>query len=185
MMKKLVSLLLILAITSVASALTVSYQVDPVKDHYEPSEVITVTVVADAECIGAAIGATVSDGGTAQDPLYLAPELSVLANPGTIVNAGGVLVEFMSGSAPFGAAGVAAGNVIWSFEFHVPDVPPSTIITIDDLTDMAHVPPYTTSFMDAGFNMVDDVVPVQIHVIPEPMTIALLGLGGLLLRRRK
>jgi len=187
-MKKLVSLLLILAITSVASAFTVSYQVDPAdaKDDYVPSDIITINVVADAECIGASLGATTTDnGGTADEPLYLAPELSVLANPGTIVNEGGVLVEFVSGSAPFGSPGVPAGSVIWSFEFHVPDVPPSTIITIDDLTDMTHVPPYQTSFMDAGFNMIDDVQAVQIHVIPEPMTIALLGLGGLLLRRRR
>jgi hypothetical protein len=188
MMKKLVSLLLIMAITSVASAITVSFEVDPqdAKADYVPSEVITIRVIADIECIGASLGAATTDnGGEAREPLYLAPELTVLPAVGTIVNAGGVLVEFMSGSAPFGAAGVAAGATIWSFEYHVPDVPPSTIITIDDLTDMGHVPPYMTSFMGADFSMTDDVGAVQIHVIPEPMTIALLGLGGLLLRRRK
>jgi hypothetical protein len=191
MMKKLLVLVMVLALTSVASAWTVWFEVDSadVKDSYEFSDVITINLVADADVHTLQIGAITSDnGGTAQDPLVLNAKFSVLPLPGTIVNAGDpyVLIELISGSVPFGAPLVLAGEVLYSFDFHVPDLPYSSYITIDDYVDMGHDPPYMTYIGFGDWTDTDQIEPVVIHVVPEPTTIALLGLGGLfLLRRRK
>ena len=61
-------------------------------------------------------------------------------------------------------------GVIFTHEFHVPDLPVSTEIVID----------YEILYSINGVSGSE-----TLHVIPEPATIALLGLGGLFLRRRK
>ena len=186
-MKKLLTILLVLAMASAASASAIWLEVDPqdAKDSYQYSDVITINVVADFAVAGMTtnIGA---DNGTAQAVGTLHPNLMTGLNyAGDLVNAGGVLIKNIAGAAAFGAPAAPAGAVLYTFEFHVPDVEDSTYITIDDITDYTTSPPMSTTANSSDFSVyLTDMGSVTIHV-PEPMTIALLGLGGLFLRRRR
>ena len=51
-------------------------------------------------------------------------------------------------------------------------------------TDAETTTSYGIDILDNAFGIVQDAA-LTIHVIPEPLTLGLLGLGGLLLRRRK
>ena len=188
-MKNLLTILLVLAMASAASASAVWLEVDPqdAKDSYMPSDVITINVVADFAVAGLGIGAIGADGGTATAINGLHPNLMTLlpVSQGTIVNAGGILIKNIAGGAAPGQPSAPVGATLYSFEFHVPQVDESTIITIDDITDYTVSPPLSTAVNDQYYAIyLSDVGALQIHV-PEPMTIALLGLGGLFLRRRR
>ena len=82
---------------------------------------------------------------------------------------------------------IAAGLVLYQFELQIP----ATAVFCDTFTITAAVGFPVISPPPAGYaHTLDGVLNVPtnaltIHVIPEPATIALLGLGGLLLRRRK
>ena len=186
-MKNLLTILLVLAMASAASAVVV-FEVDPedAKDSYMPSDIITINVVADHGVGSVGIGAIVTDKGGTATVIGLNPLLSQAPlQQGTPINDGTTLIEYIAGNVPLVAPELPAGAVLYSFEFHVPQVPDSTIITIDDLTDyMASPPKYTSINSKDYMNMSSDIGALQIHV-PEPMTIALLGLGGLFLRRRR
>jgi hypothetical protein len=180
MMKKLLILGFILAMASAASAGTAWFEVNAGDSPpYKPSDTITIDLVSDVKVSSVYIDAIASNAGTAHDPRSLNTALSILPMLGTIVNSGGILIQGpIQGSAPFDfTTHVPPGQAIYSFEFHVPDVPWSTYITIctsgsGEVTDF-----------DLGTTVQID--PLTIHVVPEPMTIALLGLGGLFLRRRR
>jgi hypothetical protein len=58
------------------------------------------------------------------------------------------------------------------FEVHIPDVPPSTILNLE------------YDYVEVGAGSAN-VLPLILHVTPEPATIGLLVLGGLAALRRK
>jgi len=189
-MKKLFVLGLVLAISSMAAAGNIDLQIiaGPTAQgeyqgapSYLPSDTITIALVASGMgtdpdyWIG---GMTVDDvttnnGGTASNVVFNAK--FDLTNY-KIVNSATLLIEDITAGIGMGD-GVGNENVVW-FEFHIPELPWSTIITIDatgrtwkDVFD----DPLSMTYGGA----------LEIHVVPEPMTIALLGIGGLFLRRRK
>jgi len=191
-MKKLLIMLVLLAMAGAANAASVWFQVDPqdAADSYMPSDIITINLVADfgVGSVSLNIGA---DGGSAEAVGALNAKLATALAPyynGTLRNTLNILISDIAGGAAFGQPTPAAGEVLYSFEFHVPDVPPSTIITINDVTGPNPFggAPMSTAVASPDYMVyLTDILPVEIHVIPEPMTIALLGLGGLFLRRRR
>ncbi|MHC4648846.1 MAG: PEP-CTERM sorting domain-containing protein [Planctomycetota bacterium] len=189
MMKKFLSLILVLAIASVASAEVAWFEVDAadVKVSYVGSDIITINLVADfiVGSVSTNIGA---DGGAAEAVGLLHPDLRILTpfSDGTLVNADGLLITGIGGGTPVGQPGVNAGEILYSFEFHFPELPVGSYITIDDVTDYSASPPLSTAIAAPDYSVyLTDAGSLEIR-IPEPMTIALLGMGGLfLLRRRK
>ena len=173
-MKKLLTLILVLGMASMASA-AVWYEVDEAdaKASYAPSDWITINLAAD-EVVNTLMIDAIGDGGAgglAADPITYNSAYVNVAGAGDIVNTGNVLIEYISMAA--GTAADATG-ILYSFEYHVPDVPDSTWIEIGGYTDGG-----------AYYFEIPEGEPVLIHV-PEPMTIGLLVLGGLgLLRRRR
>ena len=186
MMKKLLILMLVLGFTSVASAVPY-FVVNPAQDSYMPSEWVTIELLDDnvspvagfmVDCITDNTGGLVL--GTAGEPQYMDPSFA-FPYPGTL-NVNNQLVEYAAGAAS--SAGVPAGTVIYSFEYHVPDVPASTWIEIQNDADYDLYWDAWMDYADASYYE-GSVGTALIHVIPEPTTIVLLGLGGLLLRRRR
>jgi hypothetical protein len=85
-----------------------------------------------------------------------------------------------------GAAGMPfAPGWWWTLTFHVPEgTAPSTTITLD--TVAGGFPGFPVVYPgNAAPGAGDGWGYAQLHVVPEPMTIALLGLGGLMLVRRR
>ena len=179
-MKKLLVLILLMAMASAASAASVWFEVDESEPQlagggYSSSQIITINVVADFE-IGSFALDIASNFGTAEGAGPVNPAFDLFAEVGEIVNSGGVLITGTRGGIlTYLYPPLEAGEIIYSFEFHVPHLPDSTLIVIDDCGFV--------SFLYSGTD-VTDVEALVIHT-PEPMTIALLGLGGLFLRRRK
>lgn len=190
-MKKVLVLLLVLVLAGLASAAVVSLDIiggdTPAGDFggipsYEGSSTIIIGVTADFYVANFNITRVTTDNdGTASNPqLHTRLTEQLPWNHGDLVNSGGVLVKDVAGTATAVNVedGIPAGETLWQFEYHVPELPYSTIIEIalDDITVS------DAWYMDY---VEGDIGPLEIHVSPEPMTVALLGLGGLFLRRRR
>ena len=201
-MKKLLSVFLVLAMASSASAYYMRFDVKDVdkQDSYAPSDYITIVLETDDPAIILlAIEAIVDDDdfGTAHDPLALNAGFESFDDPGYIVNTGrvgaqpNILIEYIFAATSVTPIPLVGGEaIIYSFVYHVPDKPFSTVVTIDDwgdddfwlLSEVINAQDYTYGDVPWADQLIEGT---QIHIVPEPMTIALLGLGGLFLRRRK
>ena len=178
-MKKLLVLMLVFGIASMATAglqISVEGNPDPVDSEYTllPSEELILDIHATGEgnavyyaLVADQAVATISGGMLVGDAsldmsgyLYMfAPYIGIEVPP-----MGGIMgnVTFLSGVIPDGA-------IVDGILFHC-EGPDDALISLYSSLD------------SAGWQLEDTLI---IHQIPEPITMALLGLGGLFLRRRK
>jgi hypothetical protein len=83
--------------------------------------------------------------------------------------------------------GPGVQDIVWNIEFHCTGKGEVLIdLTLNGLSQYAEYEKTTSGGNWVWVDMTaDDLGGLTIHQVPEPMTIALLGLGGLFLRRRK
>jgi hypothetical protein len=175
-MKRLLVLLIVFAMTSAASAATVDILVNGAPwmgDDVAPSDIVTL-LLNDSARAGLLVGALntssidVSQADNASHTFFQAPSIG-----GWDITPGGAGYTSSGAGTWFGVT-LPQDGIVFVHEFHVPDnALPSDEIFVD---------------LAVAYQFVDEsgTGRVVMHVIPEPATIALLGLGALsLLRRRK
>jgi hypothetical protein len=168
-----------------------------------PGQVVTIQIVANQVCT-TSYAVSIMESTTSTHGYATANAVGALNGsfnfnlvPGTkentMTNSGGtytpryILIDRISaGMSPAGA--IASGTALYTFSITIP----TAAVFCDTYTIGAAVPssPYISPPVLSYSHKVDNVVvatndPLVLHVIPEPVTIALLGLGGLFLRRRK
>jgi hypothetical protein len=171
-MKKLLVMFVVLGMASMASAaVTVDVHVNGQQwdgsSSVSPSDIVSVWYFESANPFSGGFtgfNLNVSDGD------YVADSLGVLG--GALfggLNATDATNGFdIGGAASYFNADTAGGIV--HFEFHVPNLPDSSVILIRQ----------TAGTWGGG-----DFPSTDIHVTPEPVTMSMLGLGGLALLRRR
>jgi hypothetical protein len=202
-MKKLVAIALIAAMASVANgAGTIGLYVQDWNgtDDFNPGDVLTIQLKnMDEVCNGFSLY-TVSDGaggGAASTPLTMGSGLTTIL-AGSISNTdpdgthAGVLINDVSAYATTNA--LPSGSILFSFVYTIDSgIDSPTTITLAPLASGT-----LFWYMDGESKLEWNADPsvgdlkavttpidgVSFDVVPEPMTLGLLGLGGLFLRRR-
>ena len=181
-MKKLLVLLLVMALAPAAFA-TPSMEIDVNGQPWNGSDSVLPSDIIDVRLIEGTAGGFAGWSGTAVNVSAGDQPYSATANPDGLVFVANVFGIAPDGNGGLNVSGNAAGipfpaGTIAEFSFHVPNLPDSTVIDIA---------------ATAG-NFGGDVVggagdtsglAASIHVAPEPVTMSLLGLGGLALIRRR
>lgn len=183
-MKKLVVLMLVFGLVSVASAgdLTVVGDGTSGSITVNPYEVITVELIATnwgltgpADAFSLLSIGAITGAGTASAPAFHA-ELTNLPVLGTLVNDGtNMIVGIEAGTAMGDLDGIPDGDAAYSFTLDVGGIGTYIIDLMNTTVAGAFSPEPLPLAISA----------LEVNVVPEPMTLGLLGLGGLFLRRRK
>ena len=181
MIKRLLILGLVLALPAMASAVSVSLTSGGMSTlvlgtDVTVGQIIQVDLVSDTACTGissidfVAAGEMINAAGAWNAALFAAPPMST---PGTYVAPLAILRARGLGKA---ATVSSAGAVLYSFN-----------ATVQGVGNICPVMCTTDFFFDSAGQFVwgPNVAQNCLVIVPEPATIALLGLGGLLLRRRK
>ena len=169
MMKRTVALILVFCMTSAANAVILQINGDPATDIQiaeGTTSIITIVGEDDSSWLGYVI---VEEGGTGVlSDVAILPAAGDLAAATPYTEADwGSGYELIAGSGPAGDTPVGAGS---QFNLNYSGGTLGQTATISLFLD----PEYTSP-----------VASVNVSIIPEPMTIALLGLGAFFLRRRK
>lgn len=165
-MRKLLVLILVLGLASAANAMLITVD-EQQGDSFEVDITSTITVVSEdaSSWLGYII---VEDGGAGS--LENAVKLDAAGDIGAFTaytEAGwGTGFELTASMSPTGVPPLAAGSQ-FSFDY------------IGSVGDIATI----SLFLDPGY--ATPVASVSVTVVPEPMTVILLGLGALFLRRRR
>ena len=180
-MKKLVCLMIVALIGTVASAGIVFSG-----DLTIPEDTVQAyTIVADIAAENMNVGAIALDKGSALVGTLNAL-FTTVNDPGQQKDGSvnGIYIFQINATAPTGIT-VDAGQVLYSFTIDSTGLDVGDIITISEWIgdNPFGMPPFPVSSFFNGDAA--DLASLAVEVIPEPMTIALLGLGGLFIRRRK
>ena len=180
-MKKLLILVMVLAMASFAGA-ALRIVGAPLGD-VQQSDIVLLGISTDAP-IGYQTGDyyfLVADvmGGTMDNQTGI----TLVADTGVMVERSVDAAGFLDGTGllPLGTNGIGGG----AFAYDLPAGIPANTALIGDIAFHCEGPGdvivqlWTTDF--SGATLVDSII---IHQVPEPVTMALLGLGGLFLRRR-
>ena len=166
-MRKLLILFLVLGLASTANALLI--KVDDLEgESFEVDVQATITVVSEdtSNWLGYII---IEEGGAGS-----LENVAILDAAGNIASAG-----------PYTEAGWGAGFELSAAATGDPPVPPVGVGTQFSLDYVGAVGDTATISLFVDPEYTTPVASVNVTVVPEPMTLILLGLGGLFLRRRR
>jgi hypothetical protein len=179
MKTKILFTLILTFASSFAPAATVSFEVDAAsrKQDYSPGDTIWINIVGSAWANNFQVGSIISNhGGIATGSRYFDPIFYTGLNYGTVVNAGSPYVLISNIQGRNMALSGSTPPFYYKFQFQVPDTTVPLQLTIDD---------YGQTFIsNIGSWSVSNITPLHINVTPEPCTLLLFGIGGLMLRKK-
>ncbi|MHC4215232.1 MAG: PEP-CTERM sorting domain-containing protein [Planctomycetota bacterium] len=197
-MNKLASLTLVVVLTSFANAATVSLELDGGGTTVTAGSTVTINVTADWDVSDNAVfnlkQSTTSAAGNATAVAVGTLNAgfdSATTDPGFPVNTQSdtrfILIDRINGVIEGGSPAITAGVPLYSFDLLIPaGAVLNDTFTIDDAFGTPVVtggPPYDTGIHGGGD--VSDIGALTLTVVPEPTSIALLGLGCIFLVRRR
>lgn len=199
-MRRFSAIFVALLLATTTQAISIGFQVDG-SSTVAKGLTIQINIVSDTACDGIVFGAVVE-----------AVSLNAFGQAEAITNMGGAVVDADGGPLtwgtlsvesggylenysgclfdwPEGNASPAAGSILASFNYTISDQWDGSAFYIAPLIEgiIYNVSSISTdtSINSIGEFGLDEVLISGVQIVPEPVTIAILGLGSLILRRKK